>query len=176
MRIIKMHHLIKTEPPEETETTLIAFTDGACSNNGKSNAKASYAVVWPYHMEYNDACLLPNHPTPTNNRAEYMALIHALNLCERHLDPTFSKTLIVYTDSMLLFNSITDWICKWKRNGWMSSTKDPVANRDLLEIIDHTMSKRKVVLRHVRAHQKNEHWESIHNNLVDQLARDKLKN
>lgn len=168
-----MDRLVKVHPPQESDNNLIVFTDGACSNNGKAYARASYAVVWPYHEQYNQAHLLSN---PTNNRAEYMALLLALQICEEQIDPTFTKTLIAYTDSMLLFNSVTEWMSKWKRNGWITSTKEPVANRDLLEAIDAAMDKRKVIMRHVRAHQKVSTWEATYNNFVDRLARNKLKN
>ena len=38
---------------------------------------------------------------------------------------------IIYTDSKYVKNGITEWIKKWEKNGWISSNKKPVKNKDL---------------------------------------------
>lgn len=156
-----------TQDPEENDKTLICFTDGSAINNGQPNAKASYAVVWPYHGEYNSGG--PVFPA-TNNRGEYTALIRAFEQA-MIIDPLSLKTLIVYTDSMLMINSLTKWLPGWKRAGYKKSDGETIANLDLVKELETHMQQRSVVLRHVRSHQKTETWESRYNNLVDQLAR-----
>ena len=36
-----------------------------------------------------------------------------------------------FTDSIYVKNGITEWIIKWKENGWKNSNKKPVKNKDL---------------------------------------------
>lgn len=165
---------IDIEEPRESPQVLIAFTDGACLNNGKSGARGAYAVVWPEHPAMNEGLALPRNGVPhTNNRAELSAVLHAIRRADdAALDPDRKKTLILYTDSMLTIDSLTSWIHKWKRNGWIKASDGKrVANIDLLQDIDRLMGERKVVFRHVRAHTGKQDYESLHNARVDALAR-----
>ena len=164
--------LIIKPDEEETNNTLICFTDGSAINNGYPNAKSSYAVVWPYHAEMNNA----GHSVPphTNNRGEYYALIQAFEDASK-LDPSFKKTLIVYTDSMLMINSFTKWLPKWKLNNYKKSDGKEIANLDLVQIIEKNMTYRPLILRHVRSHQKTISWTSMYNNMVDFLAKSIFK-
>jgi ribonuclease HI len=158
--------LIK-EDPKETENNLICFTDGSAINNGFANAKAAFGVVWPFHPEFDYG--EPIHPA-TNNRAEYSALIHAIRQAEE-LDPSREKTLIVYTDSMLLINSLTKWLPGWRKNGYKKSDGQIIMNLDLVKILEAQMSERKLSMRHVKAHTGGKDWESIYNDKVDKLAK-----
>ena len=62
-----------------------AFTDGACTGNqnkDKTNTKAGYGIY--YEQEFQDKyslkCVSEQlHSTPTNNRAELMAVLVCLN-------------------------------------------------------------------------------------------------
>lgn len=154
------------------EDTLVAFTDGACIHNGKRNAKASWAVVFPNHSKFtmNGLC----QGQQTNNRAEYTALNKAQELADQ-IDPLRKQKLIVYTDSQLLRDSITKWIASWKKNGWKKSTGDPVLNRDLLEKIDAMQQQRRLDIHHVRAHTGRQDWMSKWNDTADRLAKDALQ-
>lgn len=160
--------------PTESENNLIAFTDGACSANGRKGAKASFAVVWPYHREMDYGSKLIKEEVQTNNRGEYTALIHALQQADQ-LDPSKQKTLIVYTDSQLMINSLTQWLPNWKKNGWRKSNGEVIANLDLVQTLDALMHQRKTVLKYVKAHTKEQSWEAIHNDIVDRLACGQLK-
>ncbi|QIG60033.1 ribonuclease H domain-containing protein [Dishui Lake large algae virus 1] len=146
---------------------LIVFTDGACSNNGTSRAKAGYAVVWPNNRSLDTYHRLNGHEQ-TNNRAEYSALIEAQSIADK-IEPTMQKPLYIYTDSELLVNSITKWLPGWKRNGWKKADKKPVLNQDLLKKIDE--NPRPLIFKHVRAHTGRSDWESIYNSEADRLAR-----
>lgn len=162
---------VKREDPQETDNCLIVFTDGACSANGREGARASFACVWPYHQEMDCAHLVIGDQT--NNRGELGALIHAFKQADM-IDPQKTKTLIVYTDSMIMIKSLNEWLPNWRKNGWMKSDGHPVANLDLIQELDMLQSKRKVCLRHVRAHTKGDDWESVYNDKVDRLARGAL--
>ena len=149
---------------------LIAFTDGACRGNGSPNARAAYAVCWPDFPEHDAAHMLSGEEgSRTNNRAELMAIIHAFRTADK-IDPHSSKTLVVYTDSMLAINSLTLWMEGWKRRNWRKSDGQMVANVDLLELLDEYMKARPCTFKHVMAHTKNKDWASIWNAKVDKCA------
>lgn len=152
---------------------LVCFTDGACSANGKSNAKASYAVVWPNIDTYNSAHKVPGS-VQTNNRGEYHGFLHALKQADE-INPTRDEILYIYTDSMLMINTFTKWIDKWKKNNWKKSDGEQVQNLDLVKEIDDLMSTRQTRMIHVRAHTNKQDWKSIYNDMVDKLACDALK-
>lgn len=168
-----MDKLVKIENPMETENSLIVFTDGSALNNGKQNARASYATVWPYHPELNFSSKLLETELHTNNRAEYKALIHAFGQANE-IDPKADKTLIIYTDSMLLVNTLTLWMAGWKRKDWRKSDGNIIANLDLVKQLDAFQQQRKIVVRHVRAHTGKNTWEATYNDMVDKLARGAL--
>jgi ribonuclease HI len=42
----------------------------------------------------------------------------------------------VYTDSRYVKDGIEKWITNWKRNGWKTSTGEPVKNQDLWRRLD----------------------------------------
>lgn len=153
---------------EPTDNKLVCFTDGSALHNGKHNAKAGYAVVWPFYPNHDVSISL--NDKPTNNRAEYSALISALQIADQ-IDPTRLELLIVHTDSMLLINSITKWLPAWKRNNFKKKDGTPVMNVDLLNAIEELMKKRNTQLKHVRAHTGGSDWASIYNDKVDKLAK-----
>ena len=61
---------------------------------------------------------------------ELMAAISALNsIAENTLWK--NQHISVYSDSQYVKNGITSWIQNWKKNGWKTSAKKPVLNKDL---------------------------------------------
>lgn len=161
----------RAEDPQENDRLLICFTDGSTIGNGRDDARGGYAVVWPYHPEFD--CALPLFPA-TNNKAEYSAVIHAFSQADS-IDPEGKKTLIVYSDSELLINSMTKWLPGWRANGYKKSDGQPVKNLELVKAIEEAMSKRPAVFRHVRAHTGAQTWEAIQNDKVDRLAKSATK-
>jgi ribonuclease HI len=156
---------------EMKEKQFCVFTDGACNFNGKKNATAGYAVVFPNNKEFNFSEKLVHNPT--NNRAEYCGIIKALEIANK-IDPNIKETLYVYTDSELLINSVTKWIKGWKKNNWMTAKKTPVLNKDLLIKIDDHINCRNIIFKHVKAHTNNTDWESYWNNIADTMAKETI--
>lgn len=166
-----------TEPSMEAlviaDDDLVVFTDGSAIANGRKNARAGYAMVWPNHPHLTAGKPLPHDGTPrTNNRAEFMACIDALAAADE-ADPARTKPLYIFTDSMLLINTVTKWRAGWKRNGWRKASGEPILNRDLVERLDTLLNAtpRKVVWRHVEAHTNKKDWQSIWNDKADELAK-----
>ena len=148
--------------------SLVCFTDGSAINNGKPNAIASYSVVWPDFPDMNVAEVIP--PPCTNNRGEFSGAIKAIELA-KVMDPSGDKPLVIYTDSMLMINSLTKWIKGWKKNNWVKSDGKDVLNKDLLELIDQGMKDRNIQFIHVKAHTKDDSFEANNNRLADELAK-----
>ena len=86
---------------EDGVRVIECYTDGAASQNGKLGAQAGWGVYWPEGEDpssdlrnLNESRRLSG-PLQTNNRAELMAIIRAIELC-----PDPNAQLIIYTDSM----------------------------------------------------------------------------
>ena len=71
----------------------------------------------------------------------------------------------LYTDSTYVRDGITKWILGWKRNGWLTSAKQPVKNADLWQALDSAVSRHEVQWHWVKGH--NGHPE---NERADRLA------
>ncbi|KAL8673754.1 MAG: hypothetical protein Q9168_001815 [Polycauliona sp. 1 TL-2023] len=112
--------------------------DGACRNNGYSNATAAAACVvhgkWGRTRIYSRT--LPYYPTPTNQAAEITAVIFALEIAlqkSQNLSSEPYMQVTITTDSKYVHGCMTDWRFKWVNNGWINSAGNEVANRELLE-------------------------------------------
>ncbi len=101
------------------------YTDGGCSPNPGPGG-------WGAILRYgeNEKELSGSAPRTTNNRMELTAVVEALRAIKRPC------RLAIHTDSRYLKDGITNWILKWKRNGWKTSTGTPVKNKDLWIALD----------------------------------------
>ena len=68
-------------------------------------------------------------------------------------------------------NGITEWVTKWKENGWKNANKKPVKNKDLWLKLDGLCKKNKVSWKWIKGHST-----SKYNNLADELATRAIKN
>jgi ribonuclease HI len=150
--------------------SLAVFTDGSCVHNGTARARAAFACVWPDHPDHDVGLSLRDDETHTNNRAEFHAVLHALERADA-IDPARKQTLTVYTDSMLLINTFTKWIENWKRRGWRKADGKMVMNLDLVTSIDAWLQLRTTAFQHVPAHTGGETFEARFNDKADRLAR-----
>lgn len=82
----------------------------------------------------------------TNNQMELTAVIKAL---EAHAD---GDALRVHTDSNYVVKGMTSWLAGWKRRGWQTSSRQPVANRQLWERLDELASGRDIDFVWVKGH------------------------
>jgi ribonuclease HI len=153
---------------------LHVFTDGAASNNSRKSKKccAAFATVWPDYPYYNESHALVPNDIHTNNRAELYAVLHALKQANE-IDG--DMPLKIYTDSMLVINSLSTWCVKWEKNNWKKSDGKPVLNLDIIQPILKYMSKRNVTFVHVKAHTilktgEIPSYEYTYNKMVDKLA------
>ena len=151
---------------------IVAFTDGSCFKNGSPDAEGSWAIVWPdgqFQPMAQKMLQTPGIPV-TNNRAEYMAAIIAIETVDE-IDPDYSQSLIIYSDSMLLINTVTKWMAKWEKNSWKKSGAE-IKNLDLVKRLFELTTKRNVSWNHVKAHSGKKDYFSVWNDAVDKLAQE----
>jgi ribonuclease HI len=99
----------------------------------------------------------------TNNRMELMAAIAALEALTRPSKVRLS------TDSVYVRDGITDWIRRWKTNGWRTAAKKPVKNVDLWQRLEAALGPHDVEWRWVKGHAGDPD-----NERADALAREGL--
>ena len=139
----------------------IIYTDGACSGNPGPGGWG--AVIFDENKKQIN--ISGKEIMTTNNRMELLAPIMAIKRIKEKSEIT------VYTDSTYLKNGITDWIKKWEKNGWKSSSNQPIKNKDLWLELNKLCSGHKVSWNWVEGHSNNEF-----NNLADKLATEAIKN
>lgn len=146
------------------------FTDGACSKNGRPDAKAGYAVWFPDTKDISEAARLPESDSQTNQRAELYAIHRAIVIVDS--GGYHDEDIVVYTDSEYSINCLTKWLPGWIGRNWKTSAGGDVLHRDLIQDISSRLSKFKSHrFVHVRAHTGNEDDLSKQNDVVDRMAR-----
>ena len=135
--------------------TITIYTDGGCSGNPGPGGWAFVLM----HGTGGTAEIIGSggEADTTNNRMELRAVISALEEAER-LAPGGAAVELV-TDSQYVKNGITTWINSWKRNGWKTSDKKPVKNKELWEELDEVNSRVRPRFSWVKGHAGNEHNE-----------------
>jgi len=139
--------------------TLTLFTDGACRGNPGPGGWGVLMVEGTDETE-----LLGSESYTTNNRMELIAAIRGLEAT----DPEHAVS--VYTDSQYVRNGVTQWIEKWKANGWKTAGRKPVKNQDLWQQLDLAASGRSVEWHWVRGHsghRGNESADALANRAID---------
>ncbi len=135
---------------------LYVWTDGCCLDNGNPGARGGVGVWFNFNHPNNYSGPLPLGPQ-TNQRAEIYAAIKAIEIAIQEIharDEEYSEGIIIHTDSKYVVESMTDFIFKWKKNGWRNAKGFSVSNRDLLETLDELIEEventgRMVLFQHV---------------------------
>ncbi|XP_066572056.1 ribonuclease H1 isoform X2 [Amia ocellicauda] len=125
---------------------VVVYTDGCCSNNGQSGARAGIGVYWgPQHpMNVGDRL----HGRQTNQRAEIWAACKAL---EQAKDMKIQK-IVIYTDSMFTINGITKWVKNWKAKGWKLKSGGQVVNKEDFQKLETMIEGMEIVWMHIPGH------------------------
>ena len=137
------------------------YTDGACSGNPGPGGWG--AVIFDNDNKQKN--ISGSEENTTNNRMELSAAIMALE------EVNTNSEITIYTDSTYVKNGITEWVLKWKENGWKNSNKEPVKNKDLWEKLVNLCEQNTINWKWVKAHASNKY-----NNLADELATKAIKN
>jgi ribonuclease HI len=102
--------------------TVTVYTDGGCSGNPGPGG-------WAFAIEHDEVITGSGHDAvTTNNKMELTAVIRALEYMAEHFP---GAKIELHTDSQYVKQGITVWIHSWIRNGWRTSAKKPVKNKEL---------------------------------------------
>ncbi len=143
----------QTPKPSKPQVTI--YTDGACAGNP---GPGGWGVILIYGSRRKE--LSGGAAATTNNRMELTAAISALEAL------TKPARVDIHTDSEYVQKGISAWIKGWKRNGWRTSTKQPVKNAELWQRLDAAQARHEVHWHWVRGHAGH-----AENERADELAR-----
>lgn len=147
----------------EKKEDLIIYTDGACSNNGKSTAKAGIGVYSKDKLKISERIV----GKQTNQRAELYAILRALTI----VNISKYNRITIYTDSQYSIDCLTKWIKQWIKNGWKDKKNHDVKNKDIIKPIYSILScNANIILTHIRAHTGKTDEHSVGNSIADKLA------
>jgi ribonuclease HI len=134
----------KSSGAEQPEVVL--FTDGACSGNP---GPGGWAFILRHPTSGKELVRSGAEPETTNNRMELMGAIRGLEALKR------PATVELVTDSEYVGKGLSEWMPKWKANGWRrrdGSRWAPVKNEDLWRRLDALVQKHRVRFTHIRGH------------------------
>jgi ribonuclease HI len=104
----------------------------------------------------------------TNNRMELTGVIEGLSALTRPCD------VQLITDSQYVAKGISQWLPKWKRQGWQrkeGKRLKPISNADLWQKIDGLISIHQVQVKHVLGHRGHAENEACDRMAVDAYKR-----
>jgi ribonuclease HI len=140
----------------EAKQRVELFTDGACLGNPGPGGWGALLRFGTREKE-----LSGGEAQTTNNRMELMAAIGGLEALTRPCEVELT------TDSQYVKLGVEQWMARWRANGWRTSDRKPVKNRDLWERLAAALA----------SHTVHWHWVKGHaghaeNERADVLARD----
>ena len=111
------------------------YTDGACRGNPGPGGWGALILKDNEEIKLNGG-----QNDTTNNQMELTAVIKALDFFSE------STEIEIFTDSKYVMDGITEYIKKWKVNGWKTASKKPVKNTDLWKQLDDLSAQHSICL------------------------------
>ena len=132
------------------------YTDGSCLGNPGNGGWAAIIIE-----DKKKTHIKGGKKDTTNNQMELLAPIKALKKIPK------GSSVQIFTDSKYVKSGITEWIHTWKKNGWKTSNKQPVKNKELWIDLDELSRKFQIEWTWVKGHSIDQL-----NNEVDAMARE----
>jgi ribonuclease HI len=112
--------------------TLIIAVDGACRSNGRKDSipQSALGIFVSCDSPYNFQTKIPW--VRTNQVAELTAAILGLVVASKVIKiegQGVLDTVIIKADSEYLVKGMTEWVVKWRMNGWKTAKGGEVVNR-----------------------------------------------
>ena len=122
------------------------FTDGGCSGNP---GPGGWAFIMRHLASDKEMEGSGGDPESTNNAMELTAVIRGLEALKMrcHVE--------ILTDSVYVGKGLTEWMSKWKENGWRrkeGGKLKPVKNEALWRCLDQLASQHEIVYTRVAGH------------------------
>jgi ribonuclease HI len=145
----------------DTLPAVALFADGACSGNPGPGGWGAILVspASGKRLEISGSDL-----DTTNNRMEMMGVVEGLRRLK------VKSRVRVVTDSRYVIDGMKSWIHAWRRNGWKTSDKKPVKNRDLWELLSELSGRHETVFEWVgghKGHAENERCDAMARAAID---------
>lgn len=123
------------------------YTDGACSGNQYDQNKGGWGAILKYGEHTKE--MYGSAINTTNNIMELTAMIEGLKAIKNpqvHVE--------VYSDSAYIVDCIIKkWYVNWQKNGWKTSKKTPVENKELwVDLLNEINRLSKVELYKIKGH------------------------
>lgn len=135
-----------TQDASKDQHEVQLFTDGGCSGNP---GPGGWAFILRHPASGKEIERAGAEKETTNNRMELTAVIRGLEALTR---PT---TVELVTDSTYVGKGVSEWMKKWKAQGWRRREGDrwaEVKNQDLWMRLDELLGQHRVHFVHVRGH------------------------
>jgi len=135
------------------------FTDGGCSGNP---GPGGWAFILRHPASGKELERSGGEPETTNNRMELTAVVEGLATLKQ---PSHVE---LFTDSVYVGKGISEWMPKWKANGWRRKERNKlvaIANEALWKKLDMLLAQHQLKYTRVAGHSGHEE-----NDRVDQLA------
>lgn len=147
------------------KTPLKIFTDGACAGNQNEENFGGWGAALVYGGHQKE--IFGGEADTTNNRMELTALLRAFEAIVKD-----GQSIEVYSDSSYLVNCFRSrWYENWRQNGWKTSAKKPVENRDLWESIIPYLEKHQIrffrVKGHINLNSKKTDFDSLYREFME---------
>ena len=135
-----------SQPPRPEAPEVQLFTDGACSGNP---GPGGWAFLLRHPKSGKEIERSGAQRQTTNNRMELLAVIRGLEALRR------PSSVELFTDSVYVGRGLSEWMPKWKANGWRRREGKKwaeVKNEDLWRTLDALLARHQVKFTHVRGH------------------------
>lgn len=122
------------------------FTDGGCSGNP---GPGGWAFILRDVATVKELERFGAEREATNNRMELTAVVRGLEALKRPCD------VELFTDSVYVGKGLTEWLAKWKSNGWRrreGSQWKPIKNEDLWRELDELALRHRIKYTRVAGH------------------------
>ena len=142
------------------------FTDGACSRNGQTNAKAGIGIYITENNPRNVSERISGKQT--NNTAELSAVIQVFTHFKEEINR--GKDIIIHTDSEYVIKCCGSYGLKSEKNNWKNK-KGYIPNYELVkQIYELFKFNPNVSIKHIKAHTGLSDELSLGNEGADKLA------
>lgn len=154
-----------TKDTENIDMTVdyYVYTDGACSNNGRSNALAGIGIYFGENDVRNISKKIDGKQT--NNTAELTAIIETYHKIKSDIDA--EKCICIVSDSEYAIKCVTTYGEKCFKKNWQLD----IPNKELVKTAYELYNEeKKIKFMHIKAHTNNADNHSIGNKHADRLA------
>lgn len=130
----------------KSDSILRIYTDGGCSGNQSEENLGGYGAILEYNNNIKE--IYGNERNTTNNRMEMTALLEAFRAIKKE-----NQEIHVFSDSSYLMDCFRkNWYKNWEKNGWKTSAKKPVENKDLWEALIPYIDRHRISFYRVKGH------------------------